>query len=119
MVFLESWRIEATDQAVHLSQAFGSCSAEKRWTVANTNSLKTFPLKVQKQLFSSLCIWNIFLSKHKNVVGVGGDGERPGVRLKEQGQVSGRLSSLPTAWQPCATVATLGVIKGEQENTGS
>ena len=56
-------------------------------------------------------------------MGVGGDGdgdvERPGVRLKEQGQVSGRSSSLPTAWQPCATVATLGMIKGEQENTGS
>ena len=54
-------------------------------------------------------------------MGVGGDGngERPGVRLKEQGQVSGRLSSLPTAWQPCATVATLGMIKGEQENTRS
>ena len=54
-------------------------------------------------------------------MGVGGDGdgdgERPGVRLKEQGQVSGRLSSLPTAWQPCATVAILGMIKGEQENT--
>ena len=50
-------------------------------------------------------------------VGGDGDGERPGVRLKEQGQVSGRLSNLPTAWQPCATVATLGMIKGEQENT--
>ena len=44
-------------------------------------------------------------------MGVGGDVERPGVRLEEEGQVSGRLSSLPTAWQPCATGATLGVIK--------
>ena len=43
-------------------------------------------------------------------MGVGGDVERPGVRLKEQGQVSGRLSSLPTAWQPCATVAILGIL---------